>query len=70
MRKPLPSKVRIWKKSLDHSKAKLTAGVFNPSGKGSKAYHEKNVIMLEKLMLQHGYLLDMYRMPMKEERYY
>lgn len=70
MRKPLPSQVRLWKKSLENSKQKLAAGIFNPSGKGSKIYHEKNVITLEKLMLQYGYLLDMYRMPMKEERYY
>ena len=70
MRKPLPSQVRIWKKSLDKSKQKLAAEIFNPSGKGSKTYHEKNVIKLEKLILQYGYLLDMYRMPMKEERYY
>lgn len=70
MRTPLPSKVRIWKKSLDHSKTKLAIGKFNPSGTGSRAYHEKNVATLEKLMLQYGYLLDMYRMPTKEEKYY
>lgn len=70
MRTPLPSKVRLWKKSLDNSKDKIAIGKFNPSGTGSRAYHEKNVITLEKLMLQYGYLLDMYRMPTKEEKYY
>ena len=70
MRTPLPSKVRLWKKSLDNSKAKIAVGRFNPSGTGSRAYHEKNVVILEKLMLQYGYLLDMYRMPTKEEKYY
>ena len=43
MKTPLPSQVRILAKSLAHSRDVLSKGIFNPSGKGSKAYHENRI---------------------------
>ena len=70
MRIPLPSKIRILAKSLEHSRDVLSKGVFNPSGKGSKAYHEKRVARLQPYLDKFGYLLEMRAKPMKPTKYY
>lgn len=70
MRTPLPSKVRILAKSLAHSKDVLSKGIFNPSGKGSKAYHENRIARLQPYLDQYSYLLDMKAKPIKPTEYY
>jgi antitoxin component YwqK of YwqJK toxin-antitoxin module len=60
---PKPSQVRLVKKSIEHSKEVLKNGDFQPSGKGSKAYHEKNIINKEKYMEKWGHLANTWLKP-------
>lgn len=60
IRQPLPSQVRIWKKSLEHSQAVIARGVFNKCGQGSLAYHQRNVVNKTKSLEDWGYLLNVY----------
>lgn len=69
-KEPLPSKVRIAKKSMEYSKAILDLGKFNPSGKGSKAYHEDNYARKKAFVEKFSYLLDKRAKPTKERKYY
>jgi hypothetical protein len=59
-KEPLPSKVRIAKKSLEHSLEVLERGDLNPSGKGSRTYHEENVENKEKFLAKWGHLADVW----------
>lgn len=69
-KKPLPSEVRIAKKSLDNSLKVLSIGKFNKSGRGTKAYHESNVNHLNTYMIRFGHLLTMRAKPTKTLQYY
>ena len=68
MKVPLPSNVRIAMKSLAHSKEKVAIGVFNPSGKGSRSYHEKNIAHLENYLIKWEYLAE-FRKLANSDRY-
>jgi hypothetical protein len=57
-KEPLPSTVRTMKKRLEHSLNKLEKGEFNPSGKGSKAYHLRNVERCQNFVDKWKHLLD------------
>ena len=70
MRTPLPSKVRLMIKSLDNCKAKLAAGVFKPSGTGSKAYYENRIKWLEPWVAKFIHLKDLKAKPTKVRSYY
>jgi len=70
VRTPLPSQVRILAKSLAHSKDVLSKGIFNPSGKGSRTYHENRITTLQPYLDKYSYLLEMRAKPMKPTNYY
>lgn len=59
-KKVLPHRVRIAAKSLEHSLNVLKIGKFNPSGNGSKAYHERNVANKTAFMEKFGHLKDVW----------
>lgn len=68
-RNPKPSQVRIVAKSLIISLNKLIAGEFNPSGKGSQAYHEANVSRSLDYLVKHQHLLTRKLMPSGKKLY-
>lgn len=48
----------------------LIKGIFNPSGKGSRTYHENRIITLQSYLDKYSYLLEMRAKPMKLINYY
>ena len=59
-RTPSPHKVRLVIRSLANSNEKIIAGVFNPSGMGSKAYHERNIGNCLRYLAEWGHLATVY----------
>lgn len=57
---PNPHQVRLVIRSLANSNEKIIAGVFNPSGKGSRAYHERNITNCLSYLAKWGHLATIY----------